>query len=128
MPVANIFAMAVGFLIAAIGVLGIASPSILLELGRAMQSTGGLWLLGFIRIACGAILLWAAPNSRTPRILIALGILIILVGMATPFIGIEKTRAMFDWWTSQGSSLARAWPVVAIGLGAFIAWVVTSPA
>ena len=128
MPVANILAMAVGFLIAAFGVLGITSPSVLLELGRALQSTGGLWLLGFMRIACGSILLWASPNSRTPRLLIALGILIILFGLATPFIGVEKSRAMFDWWASQGSSIARAWPVVAIALGAFIAWVATSRA
>ena len=128
MPVANIFAMAVGFFIAAIGVLGIASPSILLELGRALQTTGGLWLLGVIRIVCGAILLWAVPNSRTPRILIALGILIILFGMATPFIGLEKSRAMFEWWTTQGSSIARAWPLLAIALGGYIAYVVTSPA
>ena len=128
MPVANLFAMAVGFFIAAIGVLGIASPSILLELGRALQSTGGLWLLGLIRIVCGSILLWAAPNSRTPRILIALGILIILFGIATPFIGVEKSRAMFEWWASQGSSLARAWPVIAIGLGGYIAYVAMSPA
>ena len=128
MPLANICAMALGLFFAAIGVLGIAAPSTLLELGRALQSIGGVWLLGFIRIVCGAILLWAAPNSRTPRILIALGILIILLGLATPFIGIERSRAMFEWWTSQGSALARAWPVIAIALGAYIAWVVTSPA
>jgi len=128
MPVANILAMAVGLLIAAFGVLGITSTSSLLELGRALQSTGGVWLVALVRIACGSILLWASPNSRTPRILIALGVLIILFGIATPFIGVEKPRAMFDWWASQGSSIARAWPVVAIALGAFIAWVVTSPA
>ena len=127
MPVANICAMAVGLFIAAFGVLGIASPSTLLELGRALQTTGGLWLLAFIRIVSGAILIWAAPNSRTPRILIGLGILIIIGGLATPFIGVERTREMFNWWTSQGSSLARAWPMLAIGLGGFIAWVVTPP-
>jgi hypothetical protein len=120
--------MAVGFCIAAFGVLGLWSPATLLELGKALQTTGGLWLLGFVRIACGGILIWAAPNSRTPRILVGLGILIILGGLATPFVGVEKTRAMFDWWTTQGSSLARTWPFIAIGLGAFIAWVVTSPA
>ncbi len=98
MPLANLCAMAVGLLIAAIGVLGIASPSALLELGRALQSIGGVWLLGFVRIVCGAILLWAAPNARMPRVLIALGILIILFGLATPFIGIERSRAMFEWW------------------------------
>ena len=128
MPVANICAMAVGLFIAALGVLGLASPSILLEFGRAMQTTGGVWLLAFIRIVSGAILLWAAPNSRTPRILIGLGILIIIAGLATPFIGVERSREMFDWWTSQGSMLSRAWPVVATCLGGFIAWVVTSPA
>jgi len=120
--------MAVGLLIAAIGVLGIASPSALLELGRALQSIGGVWLLGFVRIVCGAILLWAAPNARMPRVLIALGILIILFGLATPFIGIERSRAMFELWTSQGTSMARAWPVIAIALGAYISYVVTSPA
>jgi len=120
--------MAVGFFIAAFGVLGLASPAILLEVGKALQTTGGPWLLAFVRIVCGGILIWAAPNSRTPRILIALGILIIVGGLATPFIGIEKTRSMFEWWTSQGSSLARAWAYIAIALGGFIAWVVTSPA
>jgi hypothetical protein len=91
---------------------------VLVELGKALQTSGGLWLLGFVRIVCGAILIWAAPNSRTPRILIALGILIIVGGLATPFIGVEKTRAIFEWWTSQGSSLARAWPFIAIGSAA----------
>ena len=128
MPVANICAMAVGLCIAAFGVIGLASPAILVELGRALQTTGGLWLLGFIRIVCGGMLLWAAPNSRAPKILIALGILIILFGLATPFIGIEKSRAIFDWWTSQGSSMARTWPLIAIGLGGLIAWVVTPAA
>jgi hypothetical protein len=128
MPLANVFAMAVGFCIAAFGVLGLWSPATILELGKALQTTGGLWLLGFVRIVCGGILIWAAPNSRTPRLLIGLGILIILGGLATPFIGVETTRAMFEWWTNQGSSLARTWPYIAIGLGGFIAWVVTSPA
>jgi hypothetical protein len=127
-PLANIFAMAVGFCIAAFGVLGFASPAVLLEIGKALQATGGLWFLAFVRIVCGGILIWAAPNSRTPRILIGLGILIIVAGLATPFIGVEKTRSMFEWWTSQGSSLARACPLVAVALGGFIAWVVTSPA
>ena len=125
MPVANICAMAVGLFIAAFGVLGLTSTAILLELGKALHSTGGVWLLAVIRIICGGILLWASPNSRTPRILIGLGILFILAGLATPFIGIEKSPAMFEWWTSHGS---RAWPVIAIALGGFMAWVVTSPA
>src|SRR5262245_19764239 len=128
MPVANMFAMAVGLFIAAFGVLGLAWPAVILDLGRTLQTTGGVWLLGFIRIVSGAILIWASPNSRTPRILIALGILIIVGGLATPFLGFERSREMFDWWTSQGSSLARAWPLIAIAFGGFIAWVVTSRA
>jgi len=127
MPLANVLAMAVGLAIAAFGVLGIASPSVLLEVGRSLQSSGGLWLVAFIRVVFGAILVWAAPNSRTPRTLLVLGILIIIAGVVTPFIGVERSRGMFDWWSSQGSSM-RVWPVIAIGLGLYISYVVTSPA
>jgi hypothetical protein len=120
--------MALGLFFAAIGVLGIASPSALLELGRALQAIGGVWLLGFVRIASGAILLWAAPNARMPRVLIALGILIILFGVATPFIGIERfardVRMVDQPRHVDGARVARH----RHRSGAYISYAVTSPA
>ena len=123
MPIANFLAMAVGFVIAAIGALGIAAPSAVFEFGRSLQSGGALYVLAALRIALGAILIWAAPDARAPRMLRIFGGLIIVAGVATPFFGLERSRAVFDWWSTQGSVYMRAWPVTAIILGLFIAYV-----
>jgi hypothetical protein len=126
MPIANLLAMALGFVVAAIGFLGVAAPSVLLELGRSLQSTGALYVIAAVRVGFGTILLWAAPNSRTPLTLRIVGIFIIIAGLATPFFGVERSGAVFDWWSTQGSFFMRAWPIAAIGFGLFIAYV-TSP-
>ena len=122
MPLPNFLAMALGLVVAAIGVLGIASPPVLLEFGRSLQSTGGLYFVAVLRIAFGIVLLWAAADARTPVIMRILGVFLIIAGIATPFFGVERSRAMFDWWATQGSFLARAWPGAAIVLGLFISY------
>ena len=126
MAVANILAMGLGFVIAAIGVFGVVAPSNLLELGRSLQSAGALYIVAAMRVGFGIILFWAAPNSRTPRTLRILGIVIIVAGLVTPFFGVERTRAAFDWWSSHGSFFMRAWPVAAVGFGLFIAYSTSS--
>ena len=115
-------AMALGCVVAAIGILGVAAPSVLLEFGRSMQSAGALYVLAAVRVGFGAILYWAAPNSRTPRTLRILGIFIIIAGLGTPFFGVAPTRALLDWWPTHGSLFTRAWPLAAIGFGLFIAY------
>ena len=125
MPVANILAMGLGFVVAAIGVLALAAPSVLLELGRTLQSPSGLYVVAAVRVGFGIILIWAASNSRTPRTLRVLGIFIIIAGLITPFFGVDRTRAVFDWWSTQGSFFARAWPFAAIGFGLFLAYTTT---
>ena len=122
MPTANILAMILGFVVAAIGALGIAAPPVLLELGRSMQSAGVLYVVAGCRVGFGAILLWASPDSRTPRTFRVLGVFMIIAGVVIPFLGIERSRAVFDWWSAQGSFLARAWPIAAVGFGLFVAY------
>ena len=120
MPVANLLATALGFVVAAIGVLGLAAPSTLLELGRTVQSPGVLYVLAAARVGFGVILFWAAADSRTPRTLRILGAFIVVAGVVTPFLG--RTGAALDWWSTQGSFFAHAWPLAAVGLGLFIAY------
>ena len=90
-----------------------------------MQSAGAVYFVTVVRVGFGAILLWAAPNSRAPLTLRVLGIFIIIAGVVTPFFGVERPRGMLEWWAAQGSLLARAWPIVAIGFGLFIAYATT---
>ena len=127
MRIVKLLAIALGLVIAAIGVLGVAAPSVLLEFGRSLQSTNALYVVAAVRVMFGAILLWVVPASRTPKILRVLGVFIIIAGVFTPFFGVERTRAMFDWWSTQGSLFTRAWATVAVCFGLFIAYAVTSP-
>jgi len=124
---AKILATALGLIIVAIGVLGVATPSVLLEFGRSLQTTNALYIVAAVRIMFGAVLLWVAPASRTPKILRILGVLIIVAGLFTPSFGVEPSRAMFDWWSTEGPLFTRVWAFVAIVFSLFIVYVVTSP-
>ena len=86
--------MALGLIVAAIGVLGVAAPTVLLGLGQSLQTANALYVVAAMRVTFGAILLWVAPVSRTPRILRVLGVSIIIAGVLTPFFGVERSRAM----------------------------------
>jgi hypothetical protein len=117
--------MAIGLIIGAIGIAGVAAPSLLLEFGRSLLTPTALYIVSAFRIGIGVVLVWVAPVSRMPRVLRVLGILIIIAGVLTPFFGVERSRAVFDWWSSQGPSFMRILASVAIGFGLFIVYAVT---
>ena len=123
----KLLAMAMGFIIAGIGVFGVAAPSAFLEFGRSLQTPNVLYIIAAVRVIFGAVLLWVAPVSRTPKILRVLGVLIVIAGVLTPFIGVERPRAMLDWWSTQGPLFTRAWMGVALVFGLFIVYAITTP-
>ncbi len=123
----KLLATAMGILIAAIGVVGIAAPLVLLEFGRSLQTPSALYVVAAVRIIFGAVLLWVAGASRMPRTLRVIGIVIVVAGLLTLFFGVERSQAMLDWWSSQGLLFMRAWAGVAVIFGLFIVYAVTSP-
>jgi branched-subunit amino acid transport protein len=123
--VPNILAMALGFAVAAIGVCGIVAPSVLLDFGRSLQTTHSLYFVAIVRVVFGAVLLWVAPASRTPRILRLLGAAILIAGVLTPLFGVENARVVLDWWSGQGAWFTRVWSVVAVVFGLFVIFTVT---
>jgi uncharacterized membrane protein YidH (DUF202 family) len=127
MSIVKYLAMALGLIVAAVGILGIAAPSVLLEFGRSLQTTNALYIVAAVRVMFGAMLFLVAPVSRAPKILRVLGAFIIIAGVFTPFLGFERSRAMFDWWSTQGPFFTRAWAIVAVAFGLFIVYAVTSP-
>ncbi len=123
----KLLAIVMGAMIAVIGVVGIAAPSVLLEFGRSLQSPSALYVVAAVRVVFGATLLWVASASRMPRILRIVGTIIIVSGLFTPLVGVERAQAMLNWWSSQGLLFMRAWAGVALLFGLFIVYVVASP-
>ncbi len=113
-------AMAFGFALALLGGVAVVVPTALRTIGEPFLTPGGLYVAGALRVLLGVALLVVAARSRTPRILRVLGIVIAVVGLATPLLGVERARTVFEWWTTRGQMVARIWGGVAILLGGFL--------
>ena len=110
-------AVALSTAVSALGAIGIFSPSTLLAIGREFASPIGLFIAAAIRVAFGAVLMLAAPASRAPRVIRGIGLVILVAGVITPFFGVERARAILDWWSGQGTLLAHLAPAVALAFG-----------
>ena len=96
------------------------APLTMAEIGRWMQTPGGLYGTAAVRIVMGASLLGVAPASRLPRTLRVIGALIILVGLLTPLFGVERARLVLDWWVAQGETFMRVWALFPVAVGLFL--------
>jgi hypothetical protein len=115
-------AAAIGFLLAAVGALGVASPSLLLSTVARFQSPRGLYVIAVIRIGIGAAFLLAAAGSRAPAFLGTLGGLALFAGAATPFFGVRRFEALTGWWSRQSGVFVRGWCTLVVGLGLAVVW------
>lgn len=122
----KLLTMVFGFAITALGVWGLVAPAALLAFARTLMTTEALYLVAAGRVIIGALLLLVAPVARTPRTLRVLGTVIVIVGVATPFFGVERSRVMLDWWVAQGASMTQTVASVAICLGLFLLYTLST--
>ena len=117
-------AIVISLVIAAAGVLGIAAPPVLLDAARFSVTPVGLYVAAALRITFGLVLLRVAPISRAPRILRVLGAFIVVAGIITPFLGVERASAAFQWWSTQGTAFISGWAALAVVFGLSIIYAV----
>jgi hypothetical protein len=121
----TLVALIICLLIAAVGALGVISPSRLLGVLRHAQSRAGLYAGSAVRVVLGVALFLASPTSRAPELIRILGVVLIVAGLITPFIGLKRFRRLLDWFQAQGSAFVRVWAIVALALGLSLAYAVT---
>src|SRR5439155_6137733 len=90
----------IGVLIILAGAIVLVSPGVILAWGRSMITPRGLTAIAALRIILGLIFLLTAPASRARWALRALGALVIIAGLTTPWFGVERSRAVLGWITS----------------------------
>lgn len=127
MKLPKLLATVMAALIAAIGLVGVAFPSVLIEFGQSLQTPSALLVAAVIRITFGAVLVWVASASRMPRTLRVIGFFVIVAGVLTPLFGVERAQAILNWFSNQGPLFMRAWASTAVIFGLFVAYVVNSP-
>ena len=118
-------AVVLAFAVATIGAVGVFAPSVLLDLGDSLLTPTVLYSAAAVRVLFGAVLLWVAPVSRTPKTLRVIGALLVFAGVFTPLVGIEYSRGVLDWLLTQGPLFTRVWAGVAVLFGLFIVYALT---
>ena len=72
----------------------------------------------------GLVVILAAPNSRGPRTLRALGAIVCLQGIAATVFGVDRAQAILEW-EAQHTTLLRAGAGIALVTGCFVAFAVS---
>ena len=112
--------------IAGLGVLGLVAPGVLLEFGRSLLAPGALYWVAAVRITFGALLILVASQSRMPRTLRVIGVLILVAGLLTPLLGTERFGVFLTWFSGQAPLLVRAAAVVPFIVGLFFVYAINS--
>jgi hypothetical protein len=117
-------ALGLSLFIAALGVLGIISPTRLLAFVRRVQTPGGLYVAVAFRLVLGVALLLVAAESKAPDFLRIIGVLAVAAALITPLVGLARWGRLVEWWWGQGSLVVRAWAAIPLALGLYVAWAV----
>jgi hypothetical protein len=120
----TILAFILSLFVAALGALGMLSPERLLSLARQFQRPGGLYAAAILRVVLGVALLFTASTARFPAIVRILGIFIVVSGLITPLLGLERFRRILNWWSARGPIFMRVWAGFALAFGLFLAYAV----
>jgi len=116
--------LVLSIVIAVVGAVGIVVPASLLTVAGLFVTPAGLYAAAAFRLVLGTAVFVAAPTSRTPTLFRVLGVIIIVGGLVTPLLGVERARMILAWWAGQGSVFLRVWGGVALAFGLFLAYAI----
>jgi hypothetical protein len=119
-------ALLVALLIMIIGIVGVVAPDRLITAGRYVITPVGLYAMAALRVGMGLVLMLVAPISRAPRTLRALGAIVLVAGLATPLLGVDRARKIAEWAATQGTALVRGAAGLMLAIGSFIAFAVAA--
>lgn len=111
-----------GIFFTILGIFGLIFPSRIIVFTSRWQTQAGLYLAAIFRIVLGAASLFTASTSRAPSYLRILGVFAIVAGIATPFLGLRRFKAVLDWWSRQSIVFIRACLAVVVLFGLSLIW------
>jgi len=118
----TLFVVAVGVLGLGVGLTMLASPAHMRRGLDKVLTRRMLPVISMVRIGIGIALVLAAPSTRLPAFIWALGLLVILRGVALPILGYDRTRELAEWWKRKPDRTVRGWSLLVILLGALLLW------
>jgi hypothetical protein len=118
----KILGLLIGALMICIGVIALVAPGSFLVGAEYSLTPKGLYIIAALRIVVGFVLLIAASTSRLPTTMRVFGVIAVVAGITTPLMGVDRARAIFTWSSTYGTGVIRIWGVIALLIGAVIAF------
>ena len=123
----RLLGLVIGALVILAGAISFAAPDLRLALEGWVTTPAGLYAITALRIAIGLVFVVAAPASRAPRTLRALGLIIIIAGLMTPWFGVARSRAVLNWLASARPLWMRLDASAGMAIGGFLVYVFRTP-
>ena len=111
-----------GVLILGIGLTILFLPSLMRWALRTFITRRMMPMFSIVRVGFGIVFVLAAPSTRLPGFVWAFGLLMILAGVSLPIVRFDRLRNWADWWLEKPDAVIRGWSLLAILLGALLAW------
>ena len=122
----KILGLLVALFITLIGLIGIVAPDRLVAMGPYFVTPVGIFVAAALRIGIGLVLAWVAPVSHAPKTLRIFGVLAVIAGVTTLFLGTERARVILEWWLAQGPAFIRLWAGLPLLVGGFLVYAVAT--
>ena len=119
-------AMVVGVFVMALGLTGLVSPDVLIRVGEFSVTAVGLYTVAAVRVAIAIVFILVAKETRTPRIISALGVIVLIGGLTTPLLGVDRASAILTWVSAQGPAFIRVTAGLAWILGMLITYTIAA--
>jgi len=110
----------VGFVVAAIGLLGVVAPMRLTGVLNSRRVLTGLPVTLAVRLLTGSIFVVAASDCRVPPLVRLIGLLELGGAAALLGLGGERLGRFVEWWLARSSSFVRYWSFGALILGTLV--------
>ncbi len=120
-----VLAFAVALFIFVMGAWGVFAPGSIFAFISGWSSKSGFWLAVVLRLCFGLALWFAAPETRLPILLRALGAVAILSAASLPIVGFERFERVLQWWTGHPPFVMRLWSLLATAIGGIVLWSLT---
>ena len=117
-----LLALAVALFVFVMGAWGVFAPGSIFAFISGWSSKTGFWLAVLLRLCFGLALWFAAPDTKLPIFLRALGALAIVSAALLPLIGYDRFKRFIEWWTQRSELAMRAWSLLALGIGGVVLW------
>ena len=118
----NLIVALIGWIIVAIGLLGIARPHLIPTAVLAWPPDLLVYITVGTRIVLGLLLFFAAPSCRLPRFTRVIGVIAVLSGIVSALIGASRLESIVQWMSAKPSGVIRLMYTLDIILGAFLAY------